>query len=133
MTNKKIIAGSSHGLPRDESRVEQLWRTACSCWTGKYDDDDDADDDDDDDGDDDDDNDDDDDGDDVDDDDDNDRESLCIRCVLGEIKSSQGRNCARGVCRIQNLPGERRASSQDDDDDNDDNDDEDNDDDDDMR
>ena len=26
------------------------------------------------------------------DDNDNDKESLCIRCVLGEIKSSQGRN-----------------------------------------
>ena len=33
---KDPIAASPHGLPWDESRVEQLWRTAGSCWTGEY-------------------------------------------------------------------------------------------------
>ena len=33
---KDPIAASPHGLPWDESRVEQLGRTAGSCWTGEY-------------------------------------------------------------------------------------------------
>ena len=42
------------------------------------------------------------------------------RCVLGEIKSSQGRNCAGGVCRIQNLPRDQKTSLEKDQDDDDD-------------
>ena len=60
------------------------------------------------------------DDDDDDDDEDDAGKTLCIRCVLGEIKSSQGRNCAGGVCRIQNLPRDQKTSLekvQDDDDD----------------
>ena len=33
---KDPIAASPHGVPWDESGVEQLWRTAGSCWTGEY-------------------------------------------------------------------------------------------------
>ena len=54
------------------------------------------------------------------DDDDDSTKTLCIRCVLGEIKSSQGRNCAGGVCRIQNLPRDQKTSLEKDQDDDDD-------------
>ena len=50
-------------------------------------------------------------------DDDDAGKTLCIRCVLGEIKSSQGRNCAGGVCRIQNLPRDQKTSLEKDQDD----------------
>ena len=53
-------------------------------------------------------------------DDDDAGKTLCIRCVLGEIKSSQGRNCAGGVCRIQNLPRDQKTSLKEDHDDDDD-------------
>ena len=52
-------------------------------------------------------------------DDDDEGKTLCIRCVLGEIKSSQGRNCAGGVCRIQNIPRDQKTSLEEDQDDDD--------------